>query len=628
MACKIIYKGISYAESDFKSQIERYVAINNLFNENETLTNSVYEALGFNDNNLPFVKSDKTRDDDFFIKDEVIVTKELQNIRIYNYDGSINSELESLKEELNNLKIGEKLNISKYTNPKKTTLEDVLSKINLSESNKILLEKIKPLIKDTKIEYVDKFILADSAGMYSDKYDTIRINKSKKNIPLEEVLMHELLHAATFRKISYFESNTKGLSEKETSALNELENIRKILKETSDKYWDNKTRYARDLNPLDGYRVDSIHEIISYAFTNKEFRNAISEIPYKGNKSILDELIQLIANIFGVKQDTVLNMLLANAETLFERTQITTQQKQQALQQYSQYLESLNKPNTNPILQGSQQEQVKKFAELQERLNTKDFIEGAKNAYESGEGLQSNGTQEQYNDYIARVSLGILKNPSSGGYNYTSQVKDIVYHGSKDSKIENVDFTKSKFGKGFYITPDKSYAKGYTKGSGNITSLVINSKNIQTQPDNHFGNKPDSLKELNDYLKELQTSNKLSLQYIGEHIDIKFFKAKEELEQFKKLNSAWDYAEQSIINEKIQEVKQEIESIKKNGEFDTILTNDDGGNKNIYLVFELSQIHILGSKQDIEGFKEFVNEADPSTNFNHSSNSNITRCSL
>lgn len=47
MACKIIYKGVSYDESDFKSQIEKYIAINNLFNENESLANAAYEALGF-----------------------------------------------------------------------------------------------------------------------------------------------------------------------------------------------------------------------------------------------------------------------------------------------------------------------------------------------------------------------------------------------------------------------------------------------------------------------------------------------------------------------------------------------------------------------------------------------------
>jgi len=93
---------------------------------------------------------------------------------------------------------------------------------------------------------------------------------------------------------------------------------------------------------------------------------------------------------------------------------IAPQQKQQAQQLYSQYLESLDKPNTNPILQGNQQEQVKKFAELQERLNNKEFLEGAKNAYENSEELKSFGTQEQYNNYIARVSLGIIKNPTSG----------------------------------------------------------------------------------------------------------------------------------------------------------------------------------------------------------------------
>lgn len=102
---------------------------------------------------------------------------------------------------------------------------------------------------------------------------------------------------------------------------------------------------------------------------------------------------------------------------------------------YTQYLESLNRPYTNPILLNNPEEQVKKFTELQERLNNKGFTEAAKNAYESTPELQQFGTQEEYNDYIARVSLGILKNPSSGGFNYTSKLKDIVYHGSPSKKV-------------------------------------------------------------------------------------------------------------------------------------------------------------------------------------------------
>jgi len=297
-----------------KNSVKKGIA--DVFESNPELANTVYEALGFQ-TELPFVESQYTLDDNFIINDELIVTKKLQDMNVNNWDGSINTELDKIRNEIRKLPVGSKFNVSKYTNPINITLEELISTINLSESNKALLEKIRPLIKNTKIQYVDKFILKNAGAVYSDKYNAIRINKSEKNIPLEEILMHELLHAATFRKITYFETNTKGLSEKELLALNELENIRKVLQEEGKKWYD-KPRRVRDINFLDGYATESIHEIISYAFTNKGFRDAISEIPYKGNKSILDKLVELIANIFGVKQDTVLNALLANAEVLLE----------------------------------------------------------------------------------------------------------------------------------------------------------------------------------------------------------------------------------------------------------------------------------------------------------------------
>ena len=51
--------------------------------------------------------------------------------------------------------------------------------------------------------------------------------------------------------------------------------------------------------------------------------------------------------------------------------------------------------------------------------------------------------------------------------------------------------------------------------------------------------------------------------------------------------------------------KQEIKDILKE-DFDSITVNKFGGKKEL-LVFEPEQIHILSSKKDIEGFKEFVN---------------------
>jgi hypothetical protein len=66
-------------------------------------------------------------------------------------------------------------------------------------------------------------------------------------------------------------------------------------------------------------------------------------------------------------------------------------------------------------------------------------------------------------------------------------------------------------------------------------------------------------------------------------------------------------------------VKKEIEKLEENN--DSIIFNnvEDGmsgsyrGVANTYTVFEPEQIHILGNKQDIEGFKQFVSNSNPMT---------------
>ena len=47
MGCVIKYKGQSVQEEQFLQYLNKQIAINNLFNENESLANAVYEALGF-----------------------------------------------------------------------------------------------------------------------------------------------------------------------------------------------------------------------------------------------------------------------------------------------------------------------------------------------------------------------------------------------------------------------------------------------------------------------------------------------------------------------------------------------------------------------------------------------------
>jgi hypothetical protein len=382
------------------------------------------------------------------------------------------------------------------------------------------------------------------------------------------------------------------------------------------------------------------------------------------SKEQLDSDKSLVQDVTNIKDEKK----IWNEEIL----QITPQQKQQALQVYSQYLESLNKPNTNPILQGNQQEQVKKFAELQERLNNKEFTEPAKSVFENSTELQEavyealgfrtqddnlkdlsfeladsdsehdyfkvfyrgkdlttdgkvttdeitlslhnqgyidgieipvnlrnkglgksiyrkinsellNGelksdslgrisedakrvweslvksgeaikttrgykfketqiTPQQkqqaldvYTDYIARVSLGIIKNPSSGEYNYYSKVKDIVYRGGNLGTKQPQDVEA--------FTTNKSYAK--YRAEQNNTQVYPAILNIQES-------------KLLDK-KEIRT---LSLD-----------------------RDEFEYQDYGFTDNKDQ--------TKQLGNFYTIKENNR---------------HILGSKQDIEGFKKFVEQ--------------------
>ena len=282
-----------------------------------------------------------------------------------------------------------------------------------------------------------------------------------------------------------------------------------------------------------------------------------------------------------------------NFRVLNYRQQITPQQKQQAQQLYSQYLDSLNKPNTNPILQINQEEQVKKFTELQERLNSKEFLEGAKNAYENSEGLKSFGTQEEYNDYIARVSLGIIKNPSSGEYNYTSKVKDIVYHGTKyRAKLYNgkplVWFNDINDDEAYFIYEDTYDIKN---------KIRLSYEDYEKLPQYRF-----------EKFKKKEHRYAGGDTFLG--TGIYFTTSKEDAN--KGYNREGLYS--AIIDVKNPYTENKGYSNSRSGKgsqelidkgYDSVTEKINNGQE--YNVFDPEQIHILGSKQDVEGFKEFVN---------------------
>jgi hypothetical protein len=420
-----------------------------------------------------------------------------------------------------------------------------------------------------------------------------------------QLLAHELIHGVTHISINYD---------------NEFKNeINRLLEEVK-----NKTGKKYQKNNEDSiYGLKDEHEFLSEAFSNPLFKQLLESIKdeKETNLSLWQKFVNLIFNLFKKESkykteiykistlDKLNSIIHINNFKFYNKSddsysgkleslsKFITQKSQERLnqiqevfnnnpeltsigtpEQYSQYLESLNKPNTNPILQGNQKEQVKKFAELQERLNNKEFLEGAKLAFESSD-LKDYGTLENYIDYIARISLGIIRNPTSGEFN-NSVVKDIVYHGaSKDFQgfIKNKKIIpKGKTKGGIWFTDFANADWVYKEEEGKVIAALINLKNpIEYKTERYFDD------EYGDYLNSKPLKE-----------------------------GQWKDVQQLIDNKQGDGLLLDI--------FDATTSGDIGEFTKQQVVFEPEQIHVLSSKQDIEGFKKFVdNKKDEIVNENN-----------
>jgi hypothetical protein len=161
-----------------------------------------------------------------------------------------------------------------------------------------------------------------------------------------------------------------------------------------------------------------------------------------------------------------------------------------------------------------------------------------------------------------------------------SQVKDIVYHDGGQGAIKEEGFKKDfigisdggVLGDGFYFYADRN--KRYDKWRSHTESVILNIKNLSTK------------KEI---IEKAGLSNKKDLGVYEEALSILS-------------NIPHDSNRKNLFHGKyIGNYSEQLNKINIDG-----LTGPRGGNIE-YVVFEPEQIHILGSKQDIEGFKEFVN---------------------
>ena len=157
-----------------------------------------------------------------------------------------------------------------------------------------------------------------------------------------------------------------------------------------------------------------------------------------------------------------------------------------------------------------------------------------------------------YIDYVAKIALGIIKNPSSGEYN-DSKVTDILHHGVtrgeiKDfDKFSDINQSSGTWGKGYYFAPttNKFFINAPIE-----KYVIVNSKKVITE-------------------KEHKTL----------------------FEEYKKRGFQGTVGLADTDN-MFKEVREK---------YDTI----DAREREL-IVFNPDQIHILDSKTDIEGFEKYI----------------------
>jgi hypothetical protein len=189
--------------------------------------------------------------------------------------------------------------------------------------------------------------------------------------------------------------------------------------------------------------------------------------------------------------------------------------------------------------------------------------EGVQDIFNSNPELASIGTPEQYSQYLDTIFPD-------------SKVKDIVYHATKDK--------------------DKILKEGFDK--------------------NYLSSRTGTSNEFWDPTGELQKRNKLGFYFAknGKSVLLSVQGFAERLSNAEIQNSLLSV----VLNFKNPQSIDTLETSKVQEGYDSIISTEEfhipdnaGGidyTDIIYVAPEPEQIHILGSKQDIEGFKKFVTQ--------------------
>lgn len=296
--------------------------VQELFDSTPELANSVYEALGFE---IPTTK----------LEGRKLEYDELDNPIITFFD--VTKELTS--------------------NERKNLPSSILI-------NKLLNGNFLPKINETDI-----VLGVTEGGIWRPNLKKIEASGNNKST-LSKKIAHELLHSVTANIIISYQ-NLRGdfdftnkyaldqikqgyikpvkLNDTQIEALDNLVRLRnKVInyikqnKESLIKKDRGFGNYDYFINTNYTDKDSDLHEFISEVFSNPELINILKEIPTEGKKSnLFKDFVDAIAKILGFNNTSILEDIIAYSEkAFFAQPQITPEQKQQALQLYSQYLDT------------------------------------------------------------------------------------------------------------------------------------------------------------------------------------------------------------------------------------------------------------------------------------------------
>jgi len=560
MKCSFKYKGKEFST---KQELVDYInkgygitsvsneikpGVKELFEQNPELTNAVYEAAGFN--------------------------KNLGNAKVIS----------------------------------KTTAKEILNSFEggMRENFKNLINKLLeiPAFAERTINYIERPV-GNSMGFYDSLNDFLGLDvlsKGETNAAQSRVIIEEVIHSLTSRPFKISKGLMPGtLSKVEKEFVNNISNLRKeVLRQ-------------RPQNENDYYGLSSDEEFVARAFVDERFQEYLSRIEVE-RTNVFSKIIEFVKQLLGsyvtVKDNSALQEVLGLTEDFISKRQITPQQKQEAQQLYSLYLDTIFPDSkVKDIVYHGSHKRFDKFAKGNIKTQYSELLSGF---YFSNQKAVANAYTESKEISIIN-SLSNIKSAIDKNGEYYEYLKgssdDLSIRSFKDIMIGVLRFEGFKEEELKKADSDLSNLRNLDKYTEWFGSEALSMSYVTSQ----YLSKKEEVSVLMALL--LQDSSIID-DIISKHSNIDIPTIYTTILNIKKPDikvnekespvviSNFDLSVQDGSDGVIFQNIREMPTSTNNSLLRKV--NYEDKREDSYVVFGTEQIHILGNKQDIQGFKEFV----------------------